>query len=238
VLIDADRDPSRFPATLTYLYQKQQAEAEILALNKADLLSESEQQARLDALRANQPNAQVMALSARTGAGLDEWLNSVLNETSRLAHVLEIDYQTYAEAEAGLGWLNLKASVRAGQPFSAADWLTRLLQNVEQQLAAQQADIAHVKAHFAAPTVHLKASLTESGKPPFWDMWSPHSETDRGQLLLNARVQCDPPTLERAVRDALNMLQPITGSRVDVVHLECFSPAPPQPTHRLSVSVN
>jgi hypothetical protein len=99
----------------------------------------------------------------------------------------------------------------------------------------QQADIAHIKVQFSAPTVRLKASLTESGKAPYWDIWSQHSETDRGQLLLNARVQCDPPVLEHAVRDALNALHSAIGARVDVVHLECFSPAPPQPTYRLNV---
>jgi G3E family GTPase len=238
VLVDAQRNTEAFTETVTYLYGKQLAEAEVLALNKVDLLTPQERERWLAQLHQQHPGIELFSLSARTGEGLAAWLDSVLSKPSRLAQPLEIDYQRYAEAEAEMGWLNLKAAVRAGRPFSAGDWLVAMMQTLAQQLAAQEAAIAHVKAQVVAPEVELKASLTDADKPLYWDMWSPHSETARAQLILNARVQTDPPALARAVRRALEDVRPQPDFRVDIVHFQCFRPAPPQPTHRMAIENN
>ena len=136
--------------------------------------------------------ARVVALSARTGEGLEEWLRLALGGASRFARVLDVDYGAYAEAEASLGWLNARVAVRATQPFAADEWLRGLLQGLAVTLEAQGAIIVHLKAQVDAPAVQLKASVTRAGRPLYWDMWSPHAETDRAQLVLNARVECRP----------------------------------------------
>ena len=234
VLADAERDPAVFSGPVGYLYHQQLAEAEILALNKADVLDGAARSQRMGALQVKFPTARVVALSARTGEGLEEWLELALGGVSRFARVLDVDYGAYAEAEASLGWLNARVAVRAAQPFAADEWLRELLQGLAATLEAQGATIAHLKAQVVAPAVQLKASVTRAGKPLYWDMWSPHAETDRAQLVLNARVECAPAVLEAAARGALARVRPGPGAVCEVVHLDCFQPAPPQPTHRLA----
>lgn len=233
VMVDAQRNTAALHEVVDYLYRRQMAEAEILVLNKIDLLAAAERSAWLDDLRQQHPEAEVLGLSARTGEGLAAWVERALSRPSRLAQALEIDYERYAEAEADLGWLNLKAAVRASQPFSAAHWLTEMMQTLARQLTADKATIAHVKAQLSSPEVELKASLTDADKPLEWDLWSPDSQTARAQLILNARVQTEPALLERAVRGVLERVRPQPDFRVDIVHFQCFRPSPPTPTHRL-----
>src|SRR5262245_7927520 len=147
VLVDPLRDPARFPTVVDYLYQRQLAEAEIIALSKRDLLAPDVAKETLKRLRARNPDADVLGLAARIGEGVAEWLDRCLTRVSGLAQNLELDYERYAEAEACLGWLNAIGSLDADRPFTPADWLGRTLAALEQHLAGQDAEIAHVKLH-------------------------------------------------------------------------------------------
>jgi len=233
ILVDGLRETAGFPATVNYLYRKQLAEADLIGLNKADLLPEAEQQRRKAELEALYPGVRVMSLSARTGEGLAEWLALALAESSPAAQVLELDYARYAEAEAQLGWLNAKGSLLAGRPFAAASWITNLLGYLEASFAGQTAPIAHIKVNLKTPAGAFKASLTQAGRPVSWDLQPVEVETDRAQFILNARVNTDPRTLEQTVRQALEATRPGPEVRYDLTHFECFSPLPPEPTHRL-----
>lgn len=233
ILVDAQRDPSTFPAAVKYLYRKQLAEAECIVLNKSDRLTTAEAEKRLAVLEATYPEATVMALSARSGAGVGKWLDWVLARTSRAARQLELDYTVYAAAEAALGWLNAKGFVRTEKPFSVRTWMTHLLHGLDHGLSQADAAIAHVKLHVTTPATTFKASLTQSGGPISWDT-SGELQTDRAQFILNARVGTDVRTLEQVARDQLAAAAPDPSYRCDFTHFECFRPRPPRPTHRLS----
>ncbi len=233
ILIDPSRRAGGFPVTVDYLYRKQLAEAEIIALNKLDLLSAGQQPKRLAELKESYPGAHLMSLSARTGQGVAEWLEVSLAQSSRLAQMLELDYTQYAEAEACLGWLNAKGALRASAPFSATAWVADLLHTLEQAFADQNAPIAHIKVHVTTPTATVKASLAQAGEPLSWDAWAADAQTDRAQFIVNARINADPRTLGQTVRQAIVAIKPQPDFRCDFTHFECFSPLPPRPTHRL-----
>ena len=55
VLADAERNPAAFSRPVGYLYHQQLAEAEILALNKADVLESALRLQRADALQTEFP---------------------------------------------------------------------------------------------------------------------------------------------------------------------------------------
>src|SRR5215510_2710067 len=62
-----------FSAKVLYVYEKQLEEADIIVVNKSDLLSEPQREALEGALRARFPEAEVIAVSARTGENLEDW---------------------------------------------------------------------------------------------------------------------------------------------------------------------
>jgi G3E family GTPase len=233
VLVEPGRRARDFPSAVDYLYYRQLAEAEIIVLNKLDTLDAGQQQERLAELKGAYPTAHLMGLSARTGQGVAEWLEAVLARSSSVAQVLELDYARYADAEACLGWLNAKGAIHSLAPFSVTAWVEALLHMLEDSFASQNAPIAHIKVHVSTPAMAVKASLTQAGTPISWDMWTADVATSQAQFIVNARVNTDPRTLGQAVRRAVEALTPRPDFRCDFTHFECFSPLPPQPTHRL-----
>lgn len=235
-VLDDPTRPLPDPASpVAYLRTHQLAEAEIIAVNKLDRLAPAAAAAHQAELAAAFPHAEIAPISALTGTGVDRWLAQMMASQSKLARVLDIDYTTYAEAEAALAWLNAKVVLRSGQPFVADKLIATLLQGMAAAFAAQGAAIAHLKLHLHAPGVELKGSVTATGQPVYWDQWQPGARADRAQLLVNARVEAPPAAVEQVVRGQIEQVTHAAQVRGEITHFECFQPAPPQPTHRLAV---
>jgi len=233
ILLDPLREPQRFPIVVDYLYQKQLAEANMIVLSKRDLLDPAAAHAHVQLLQARHPNAEVLSLSAKTGAGLEAWLARCLTGANAIDQALELDYEMYAEAEACLGWLNATGTLTAEQQFAPTDWLVATLGALEQRFAQQGAAVAHVKLHMRMPTGALKASLTQAGQPISWDMRAGGEQASSARFILNARVNTDPRTLEAIVRQTITEVGTRPPLHSELTFLECFSPLPPQPTYRL-----
>ena len=62
-----------FSPKVQYIYEKQLEEADIIVVNKSDLLSAEQRDELERALAARFPQADVVTVSARTGADLDAW---------------------------------------------------------------------------------------------------------------------------------------------------------------------
>ncbi|MFN8449284.1 MAG: GTP-binding protein [Anaerolineae bacterium] len=234
IMLDPLRDLGHFPSTVAYLYRQQLSEAEIIALNKADQLDEAAVREKTTVLENVYHEARVMSLSARTAAGVVGWIEQVMTATSRIERVLDIDYETYAEAEASLGWLNTSIELTSESSLSPDAWVTQTLEALHAAFAEREMTVAHLKLHLSAAAVPFKASITQMGEPLTWDARGENAITDRARALLNARVNTTPDklrtTVEQVVGDVCVRLQ----TRFEYVHFECFSPLPPQPTFRLS----
>jgi G3E family GTPase len=162
----ADKTPSRLPASVMYIYQKQLEEADLIVLNKADLLSPAELAELEGSLKEAFPRAPVLAMSALRGEGVDRWLDFVAQDLAAGRTIAEVDYDTYAAGEAALGWLN--ASVRLVAE-GTADWTgfcRELLAIARRQSAERSAQIAHLKLHLTADGQTLTANLTASDDEP------------------------------------------------------------------------
>ncbi|MBV7339571.1 cobalamin biosynthesis protein [Chloroflexi bacterium TSY] len=234
ILFDAQRDLTEFSPEVAYLYHKQLAEADLLVLSKADLLSAAELEHQQTEMALLAPQAQLLTLSAQTGAGIEEWFAHVLDESATTHHPLELDYVRYGVAEAQLGWLNAQGVlVSREKPFQATAWATRLLEHLSKCWREESAAVAHVKLNLQTPGGLFKVSLTQTGGPLIWDRQTEEGQTDHVEFILNARVSTSPEQLEQTVRQGLEQIKPAAAARTLFPHFESFSPAPPQPTHRL-----
>lgn len=233
VLLDPNRDASAFPATVRDLNRWQLEEADILALNKADLLTEAQVAAQMERLARTYPGKRIVGMSAQTGAGVADWLELAMQHAPSLRNLIPIDYIVYAEAEATLGWLNAAGTLRSAEPFALQAWASDFLDGMQRQFQAQGNEIAHLKVHVRAGDGEVKGSLTSSTQGVSWTEQRDSTVTE-AQLIVNARVQTDPDTLRGAVESVAARLSSQSGVTVDFHHVECFSPSPPQPTFRLA----
>jgi len=215
---------------IAYILRRQLDEADRIVLNKVDLLSADRLRAVRAKLRACFPDTEVMELSALTGDGLDEWLDVVTHGRHVGRHVAEVDYDVYAEGEAGLGWLNALVRLRMSPPADWAGYGIALLERLRLACEARSAEIAHIKLHLRAIEGTLSANLTSTQGRPSVQGAVP-AEAERAALIFNARVEMDPETLRTIVEEALAPDR--DGMTVEITRLNSFRPAQPKPTYRL-----
>ncbi|MCX5653907.1 MAG: cobalamin synthesis protein P47K [Planctomycetota bacterium] len=230
-----EKAPLLHPDAL-YILRLQLEEADHILLNKVDMLGEEERSAMAEALRGTFPNSEVGAISVRTGEGLDAWLAAVLGGNPAGKRVVEVDYDRYAEGEAVLGWLNAVSDLESAG--GKADWgkyARNLLGRLHEAFKQHNAEIGHVKLAIESGGEECTANLTCLGGEV-----AVHGGElfmgDQAALILNARVQMPPETLEKIVRAALGASGE-SGVSARIRTLRCLMPGRPNPTHRYSRTV-
>jgi hypothetical protein len=228
---------STFPDSVHYIYRKQLEEADLIVLNKVDLLTSETQVEIEDALRRQFPRAQVMSVSAREGTGVDAWLEHVTGDREAGRTVTEVDYDLYAEGEAALGWLNAAYRLQ-GDPGKGTDWgafARNLMSGLRREFRDRAAEVAHLKIHLKAGSSSLVANLTNCQGEP-WLSGRIEGSPGEARLLINLRAHLDPDNLRTLVE---RVVESRAGSALSVVteDFQCFAPSRPRPTHRYELVV-
>ena len=226
------REGKQFSAKVIYIYEKQLEEADIIVLNKTDLVTPAELDELESAINQRWPKAKVMRVRARSGEGMDAWLAAILASDLPGGAAMEVDYDLYAEGEALLGWLNLTAGL-SGEEFDGNQYLLDLAQNLVTRLGTEIVDIAHLKMTLLpdeGPDLAV-ANLVRVGSSPELSHRLGDPLTD-GELLLNLRAEGEPDALREGVEQSL---REVSGShRIEAIirDVSAFRPGRPVPVHR------
>ena len=204
-----------------YLLTNQLAEADLVCITKQDLTPHPQ----------TLPMPVDFHLSAKTGLGVEDWLDAALNSKRVVgARLLQPDYLRYAEAEAALGWLNLHAALTFAVPKTPALVCGPLLDELQSSLTAADISIAHLKVFDRTPGGWIKASVCSNADEPVPEGNLIAEPDGSHELALNVRAFGDPDDLRKLVSAALDSL----NGTVDIRHLSAFRPPPPKPEHRMS----
>jgi G3E family GTPase len=225
-----------FSPKVVYVYGKQIEEAEILVINKVDLLTSDRLERLRAALAERNPRAEVVAVSARSGTGLDAWFERIGARDAGTTPPPELDYDVYAEGEARLGWLNATLRVDAATPFDGNAFLRGLAGRIQSRLNAAAIEIAHLKAVLSpeedgGDLAVLNLARGDGAPEMSHVLGEPLSA---GELVLNLRAEGDPEHLQEAVEGALAAREDGPAVRWQVAHLERFRPSRPEPVHRMA----
>ena len=222
-----------FSPKVLYIYGKQLEEADVIVVNKADALDAGRLERLTAALAAKYPQATVLAMSARDGTGFDGWAERIASGDAATGPTMAVDYDTYAEGEALLGWANATATVSATAPFDGNAYLQALMSDLHARLATHGAEVAHLKMTLSPDEGSDLAvmNLTRTDAEPE-QSHSLHEPLEAGELIVNLRAEADPAALKQAILLALDARDKAAGVRATVEHLEAFRPGRPVPTHR------
>jgi len=244
-LVDPDRvrslllgeSPTQLPEDVSYLFRKQLEEADLVVLNKTDLLHSDEADRLRSVIAERCPGKEILSVSAKTGVNMDAWLDLLLSGRPGAGTVLsQIDYDRYAHAEAALGWLNSAVRVTAQGSLDAGKFLLALLADLRQSFRVQKAEIGHVKCAVTGGGRTVWANLTHLEAEPV--ISDPRFGTlPKGTLMVNARVHMQPQALEAIVRDTLAAVCGRFQTRCEIDELQCFSPAYPNPPYLVRETV-
>jgi hypothetical protein len=216
---------------LSYLYRHQLDEADVIAVNKTDLLTDRQLAAVTADVAARFPHAALVELSATTGAGL---AGLVARWSAGGGHRRgsAVDYDRYARAEAELAWTNQTFRVRAtGGTFAPVDWATAVLREFGRRAGGVTA-VGHVKVHLSTPDGATAASLTAGGAAPGVTV-AQNSPAAAADATLNARVRTDPEALAKLVDACVRAADARCGTLSERGRGDVFRPAYPVPVHRL-----
>jgi len=215
---------------LAYLFRHQLDEADIIGVNKIDLLSAPVLSALTDDLSARFPHARIVTYSAATGTSLNELIASWGTAVSE-HDAFDIDYDRYAHAEAELAWTNQTFTL-TGRGFSALEWAKVLLEHLGAAIDAEDAAIGHIKLRVAAADGAVKASLTQAGAAPTFDQHhgGPLSEAT---VTFNARVQLGTAELDAMITAAVAAADAACATASGPRTGDIFHPSYPTPVHRM-----
>lgn len=211
---NANRDPD-----LAFLYDKQLQEADLVCLTKADL----------DPDAATIPGGKGRQLSAKTGQGVQQWLDEILGGTLAVAATTpDIDYARYAQAEAALAWLNLSFTYEPKIPQSPSLVVGPWIDAIDEGLTTAKIPIVHLKVFARSSTGWLKAAQCANAEEPIVDGNLDASPAPSHDILLNLRAKGNPDEVRTIIEQELARLRGATKE----VCLSSFSPAPPKPERR------
>jgi G3E family GTPase len=221
---------------LSYLFNKQLQEADVVAVNKIDLLTEDALATVSGALRRTCPGAIVLGYSAASGRGLENLVRQWLAEspTGSADRTIDLDYDRYANAEAELAWLNQSLTVESDRPFDPAAWARTVLGHVSVTATRKGWLVGHAKISLASDRGLTKLSLTADGAEPTVDAAVP-ADVSSADVRINARIACEPAELDSAVGEGVSRALVATAT-VATRHstVPAFKPGYPRPTHRLA----
>jgi Ni2+-binding GTPase involved in maturation of urease and hydrogenase len=233
---------SGFSPKAAYIFRKQLEEADAIVINRIDEMRPEARRELAELTTREYPGTPVLQMSAKTGQGF-EALTELLEQQGAFGRrILDIDYDTYAEGEAEMGWLNAAASVVAWSgdraittPFDLDALLMRLVARLREAFGAMGAEPGHLKVIGLRDGSFGVANLVSSGCQPELSLPS-RGRVAEAEVIVNARVAADPARIEEQVRQALAWVSKEFGAQAEVRSLQSFRPGRPQPTHRYATA--
>jgi Ni2+-binding GTPase involved in maturation of urease and hydrogenase len=221
-----------FSPKAAYIFKKQLEEADAIVINRIDEIEPpaADELARL--VGEQFPGTPVLRASAATGTGFDALVELLDQKGAFGRKVLDIDYDTYAEGEAELGWLNATARLTAATAFDLDGLLVEILRDLAGVCRALGGEIAHLKLiGMDDAGAFAVGNLISSDTAPKLSLASGLHPTE-AELIVNARVAIDPTVLEAEVKRVVAARCAALGVTAEFRTSQSLRPGRPVPTHR------
>ncbi len=225
---------SGFSPKAAYIFHKQLEEADFVLINRIDELPAGEADELSTLLAARVPDTPQLRVSAKTGEGFDRLVEFLDQRGAFGRRILEIDYDTYAEGEAELGWLNARLTIASAAAIDLDSLVLDIIERLSKAFAAAEAETAHLKVIGLSDASFAVANLVSSQSPAELSLPS-NSQTKAAELIVNARVALDPEQLQTEVRVAVDAACAAAGTTPNWQETKSFRPGRPVPTHRMAL---
>jgi|SRR5665647_707806 len=220
---------------VNYIYEKQLEEADIIVVNKIDLLNEEQLASSKKLITTEYGNKIISYQNSLSKESITQWIELITDNfhNTSLRSTPEIDYDIYGAGEAELAWLDEEIGiVTKDKSAVAAGYI--LINTIYTKLTEHDYPIGHLKFLMDDGKEQRKISFNSIAVYP--DVDEPdHIETDRIIVLINARVQVTPALLEKIITDAITETELSVPCKIIQNNMSAFKPGYPNPTHRIAV---
>lgn len=215
-----------------YIYKKQIEEADILVINKVDLVQSEQVEEIRNNLNKEYSGKELLFQNSLEPGNIEKWLD-VLKKTKiqqeRLS--LDINYDTYAKGEEVLGWVDQRMVIESAN-LDAYEIAIDLIHLIHQRIKKTGFPVAHLKFLLDADGKKEKFSFTSMASISKISN-NTNQDLRTVSLLLNARVQIDFSTLEVLIAGCIAEIRQKTGGEILIQKKAGFQPGYPKPEYRI-----
>lgn len=217
---------------VNYIYQKQLEEADVIVVNKIDLLSDEDLVLARQIIEAEYADKTVLYQNSLSEESIKQWLDVVLDGDANptIRPTLVIDYDIYGTGEAEMAWLDEEIGIVTNNN-TAVEAAYTLMNKLHASIIEQGCSIGHLKFFLDDGEEEQKISFTTIAGGQQKEITS---KASRVILLINARVQVDPDLLRSFVTTAIVETEELANCRITENSISCFKPGYPRPTHRVA----
>jgi len=226
-------DKKIFNENVNYIYDKQLEEAEILVINKIDLLTEKELSTAKQLVEQSYSHKTILYQNSLNVGSISKWISIIFDhQNSHLRPSLQLDYDRYGAGEAEMAWLDEEIGILTEDKNSMKAAIM-LVEKIHSKTVERGYPIGHLKFLLNDGRNQQKISYTSGEQGERVRVQFKPSKTDRAVILVNARVQTEPALLRKIVSDSIDEVEFSTGCRVIESKLSSFKPGYPKPSQRI-----
>ncbi len=231
----ANSKRSGFSPQAEYIFRKQLEEADYLMIGRSDQLSDSDVQQLSERLSSVGGDVPVFAVSPKTGDGVDEVMRCIDSPMIAGRRLLDIDYDTYADGEAQLGWVNLSALLHSDSELDLDQLAAEIVSDISARIVTgAMGEIAHLKTSVLGGDTQAVANVVSNDSPVEVGLAAGRSAAGQIQVIVNARVATDPNELATICQDSVAKVAGRSGAAIRSVAAHSLRPGRPTPTHRVT----
>ncbi len=218
-----------FDASVKYIYTKQLEEAPVIVINKVDLADAKMMQAVSLFVSEHYPGKTILYQNSFSEQSIQEWLQ-IINTASidNTPPSAEIDYDIYGEGEAKLAWLDTDLEFSCAS-FNAVHCVNVFVKTLRRLLEENHLTIGHLKLLLNGKNKYSLTSVHTELEPPFDEA----NASKNASLLVNARVQTEPPILKHLMWKAVRNTEVLCKCSIRMENTASFKPGYPKPVHRM-----
>jgi G3E family GTPase len=221
-----------FEEDVQYIYDKQLEEADVLVVNKIDLLKPDQVIVLKNHLQKQHPTKTILFQNSLNKESISSWLEKVndfsLKEERK---TLDLDYQKYGDGEAKLAWLDEEVEV-VTYDNTAIEVAYAFMNKFHERIKEGGFTIGHLKFLLNDGHVKRKISFVTMLQPACMPN-SVNTQVNRVIIIINARVQMEPPSLKELLAKVIAEVRHEKDCKVIERKMLAFKPGFPTPTYRM-----
>jgi G3E family GTPase len=215
-----------------YIYKNQLTEADILVINKIDLIKQEELDLVEKVMQEDYRDKIILYQNSLNQKDIQLWLKKLnqfklINKRSSL----DIDYDIYATGEAMLAWLDEGIEITTIN-YSASQVAYSIIGKIVADLNQYNHTIGHLKFFIDNGIHQQKISYTTNTNDV--SIQNAVDKSNKVSMLINARIQTDPDQLKKLVGNAIKTIAAQTNSKIQIKTISSFQPGYPNPTYRMA----
>lgn len=215
--------------SVRYIYRKQLEEADLIVVNKADLITATQRETIIGMLEEEYPGRPFLFQNSLQQEEVGRWLDMIAEVKGTARRSLDIDYDVYGAGEAKMAWLDRQITISRADG-SAVQVARKLMEGIFRRISEERLLIGHLKFFLDTGKWSRKVSFTPSSHD--YHSLPDDDVTGKIDVLINARVQTEPRRLTEIV-DAVMEQSMGTGTEIVAGEWSAFVPGYPKPTHRM-----